>query len=185
MLPTEPDIDPRLLIALGHPVRQQILNRLVDAPADAVALVAELDIALPVVRRHLKVLLANDVIEAVGDDIESDSTVYRGMARPFLDDAHWRQLPPHRRAALFAMTLRRIAEQVRKSFPDGFGHERTHVSFTRLQVDHQGWEEMADLLAGVLEEAIQIEAESAERLAHAVHKEQFEAKLAILHFGRK
>ena len=183
MPPTESDVDPRLLAALGHPLRQQILINLVDAPASAATLASDLGVGLPAVRRHVKVLLANDVVEAV-DAGGADDTRYRAMARPFLDDAHWRQLAPHRRAALFAMTLRRVAAQVRGSFPDGFGHERSHVSFTRLQVDEQGWQEIADLLAGVLDEAIEIEAESAARIIGDPSAEQFEAKLAILHFGR-
>ena len=185
MPPTESDVDPRLLAALGHPLRQQILINLVDAPSSAVTLAADLGVGLPVVRRHLAVLLANDAVEAVDDDRKADDTRYRAMARPFLDDAHWRELPPHRRAALFAMTLRRIGAQVRQGFGEEFGHERTHVSFTRLQVDEQGWNELADLLAGVLEEAIEIEAESAARLMETAGGEQFESKLAIMHFGRR
>ena len=184
MPPTESDVDPRLLAALGHPLRQQILINLVDAPASVVTLAGDLAVGLPVVRRHIQVLLANDAVEAVDGDDHADDTRYRAMARPFLDDAHWRELPPHRRAALFAMTLRRIGTQVRTGFADEFCHERTHVSFTRLQVDEQGWNELADLLAGVLEEAMDIEAESAARLMRTPGAKPYGAKLAIMHFGR-
>lgn len=186
MMPIGSDVDPRLLLALGHPARQRIMIRLSDTPASAQTLAAELDLGMPSTRRHLAVLRANDAVEPVDEDGEPDAIRFRAMTRPFLDDAHWRELPPHRRAALFAMTLRQIFALVNKGFADGeFGHERTHVSTVRLHLDEQGWQELADLLAGALEEAMQIEAESADRLAQAPKAAQFESKLAILHFGRE
>ena len=185
MPPTEPDVDPRLLVALGHPVRQQMLMALSDAPATIASLAEQTAAGLPAVRRHMSVLLANDAVEPVDGEGEPDHRRYRLMVRPFLDDAHWRRLPAHRRRALFALTLRRIAVQVEKGLAaDGFGHEQTHVSLTRLQLDEQGWQELTDLLAGVLEEAMQIEADSAERIVAAKVPAPIESKLAILHFGR-
>ncbi len=186
MVPIESDVDPRLLLALGHPARQRIMIRLSDTPASTATLAAELELELVSARRHLAVLRANDAVEPVDEEGEPDAIRFRAMTRPFLDDAHWRELPPHRRAALFAMTLRRIFSLVSRGFAHGeFGHERTHVSSVRLHLDEQGWQELADLLAGVLEEAMQIEAESAERLGQAPDAAQYESKLAILHFGRE
>jgi DNA-binding transcriptional ArsR family regulator len=186
MPPADPDVDPRLLVALGHPVRQQMLMVLADTPATIAALAERTEAGLPAVRRHMSVLLANDAVEPVDSEGAPDERRYRLMIRPFLDDAHWRELPPHRRAALFAVTLRRIAAQVDKGLADeDFGHEQTHVSLTRLQLDEQGWQELTDLLAGVLEEAMQIEAESAERTVAGKIPAPIESKLAILHFGRR
>ena len=185
MLPIDSDIDPRLLVALGHPVRWQIVNVLADSPASIATLAKKLGAETPAVRRHLSVLLANDAVEPVDGEGDADDRRYRLMVRPFLDDAHWRQLAPHRRRALFAVTLRRIAEQVEKGLAaDDFDHEQTHISFTRLQLDEVGWQQLTDLLAGVVEEAMQIEAESAGRVVDGTGVAPIESKLAILHFGR-
>jgi hypothetical protein len=58
------------------------------------------------VRSHLDVLLDNDAVEA------ADGTSYRATIRPFLDDAHWAQLPVEVRRALFAQNIRWIVEDV-------------------------------------------------------------------------
>jgi len=186
MSSTDSEVDPRLLVALGHPFRQEVMMVLCGKPANAEEVAAITGVGMPAVRRHMHVLLANDVIEAVGESTHPDATRYRSMVRPFLDDAHWRRLPAHRRRALFAMTLRRIAVQVEQGMArDEFDHDQTHVSFSRLQLDEQGWQELTDLLAGAVEEAMQIEAESAGRLAARGEGATVESKLAIVHFGRR
>jgi DNA-binding transcriptional ArsR family regulator len=174
-----------LLIALGDPVRQQMLVELVDSPGSVASLARDIDAKVRTIRRHMKVLLANDAVEACEESDDPDETRYRPLVRPFLDDAHWRQLPPEQRRALIAMTLRRISEQVTQAVEaHGFDHEQTHVSFMRMHLDERGWQEMADLLAGVIEEAMQIEADCAGRRIQGSHAPQIASKLAILHFGR-
>ena len=85
---------------------------------------------------------------------------------------------------MFALTLRRLSQRIDDALASGgFGHVQTHVSFTRLLLDEQGWQEMSDLLAGVLEEAMQIEADAAERRG-AGGAEAFYTNLAVMHFGR-
>ena len=185
MTPLESDVDPRLLVALGHPVRQEMLLTMCDAPVSIARLSVRLDLPVRTIRRHINVLLANDTVEPAGDADEPDDVRYRTMVRPFLDDAHWRHLSPHRRRALFSLTLRRIAAHVESGMADGeFDDAQAHVSLTRCVLDERGWQEMADLLAGVIEEAMQIEADSVERLARAPEGAQIVGKLAILHFGR-
>ena len=89
-LPTESDVDPRLLAALGHPTRQQLAMALSDAPSSANELAERLGLTLAVVRRHLRVLLDNDAIEVASDALATDDDRrYRLMVRPFLVDAPW------------------------------------------------------------------------------------------------
>jgi DNA-binding transcriptional ArsR family regulator len=184
--PTESHVDPRILRALGHPVRQEMMISLCRRPASVNALARELDLRKSTVRRHFATLIANDAAEAVdGSDVPEDDRRYRAMIRPFLDDAHWERLPANRRQALFGVTLRHIARQIDRSLPaGGFSHAQTHVSFSRLLLDEQGWQEVTDLLAGVVEEVMEVEAECAQRRASGSADELSETNLAILHFGR-
>jgi DNA-binding transcriptional ArsR family regulator len=181
----EPDVDPRLLYALGDPVRHAVLTAIAETPTSASGASERLDLPVDEVRRHIVELLDCDAIELTdGDDVAPNARRYRAMIRPFLDDAHWRELPPDQRQAIFALTLRRLSARAQHALgTDGFGHVQTHVSFTRLLLDDQGWEEITDLLAGVLEEAMQIEAESAQRRAVG-GLEAYATNLAIMHFGR-
>ena len=182
----EPEIDPRILRALADPVRQEVLTSLSEAPSSAARLAHTLELPIATVREHLAALVDNDAAEAVDDiDTARDDRRYRAMLRPFLDDAHWRQLSGDQRQALFGLTLRGIARRIDEAkTADGFGHPQTHVSLTRLELDEQGWQELTDLLAGVLEEAMEIEADSADRRGRGESGELVGTNLAVLHFGR-
>jgi predicted ArsR family transcriptional regulator len=180
----EPEVDPRLLYALADPVRHEVLTEIAVAPASAGAVAGNLGLPLTDVRDHLRALIRNDALEPIdGSDVDADERRYRATIRPFLDDAHWEQLAPERRRELFALTLRVLTRRFGDALDAGMlDHVQTHVSVTRLQLDEQGWQELTDLLAGVLEEAMQIEAESLSRLAEG--GPTFSTNLAMLYFGR-
>jgi hypothetical protein len=184
--PADPDVDPRILEALGDPVRQRIVTAISGTPGGATALAEQLGAPVEEIRRQLDVLVACDAIEPVdGPDAPAEHRRYRAMVRPFLDDAHWAALPPERRQALFDLTLRDIETRIAEARAvGGFGHVQTHVSHSRLMLDEQGWQEISDLLAGVLEEAMEIEADCAERQARGASEQLSGSILAMLHFGR-
>jgi DNA-binding transcriptional ArsR family regulator len=178
---TTPRIDKRLLVALGDPTRQRVLTLLNERVATASQISGELDIPEPEVISHLDVLLENDAIE----ETDGDERTYRATIRPFLDDAHWAELPVEVRRALFAQNIRQIVEHLAPALAaDGFDDPRTHVSLTRIDLDSQGWDEVADLLAGVLEEVMAIHAESMDRVARGESKRTIPAELVVLHFQR-
>jgi DNA-binding transcriptional ArsR family regulator len=178
-------VDPRILRALRHPIRQRIVSSLCGTPASALELAEQLELPLSRIRRHLRVLIENDAVEQVdGGGEGEDERRYRTMMRAFLDDAHFAQLPPERRELLNGLTLRDIARRIDDGMANGgFRHEQTHVSLTRLLLDEEGWQQTVDLLAGVLEEIMMIESESAERSAQT-GEELAGSVFAILHFGK-
>ena len=184
--PADPDVDPRILQALGDPLRQRIVTMLSESPAGARSLAEQLTVPVETVRAQLDVLVRCDAVEAAdGEEVPADLRRYRAMLRPFLDDAHWRALPPERRQGLFDLTLSDIATRISEARAvAGFGHVQTHVSLTRLMLDEQGWQEISDLLAGVLEEVMEIEAECAGRQAGGAPEPLYGSNLAMLHFGR-
>lgn len=179
-----PQVDKRLLLALGDPARQRVLTLLNERVATAAQISGELDIPQREVVSHLDVLLENDAIEATDGDPDDD-TVYRATIRPFLDDAHWAELPVDVRRALFAQNIRQIVEHLAPALADdGFDDPKTHVSLTRIDLDHQGWDEVADLLAGVLEEVMDIHADSVDRVTRGESESTIPAELVVLHFQR-
>ena len=179
-----PQVDKRLLLALGDPARQRVLTLLNERVATAAQISGELDIPQREVVSHLGVLLENDAIEASDGDPDDD-TAYRATIRPFLDDAHWAELPVDVRRALFAQNIRQIVEHLAPALADdGFDDPKTHVSLTRIDLDHQGWDEVADLLAGVLEEVMDIHADSVDRVTRGESESTIPAELVVLHFQR-
>src|SRR6185503_14391880 len=103
--PVSPQVDERLLRALGHPTRQRVLTLLNERVATPPEIAHELGLAEQEVESHLRVLLENDAIEA-GGEAGSPRTWYRATIRPFLDDDHWARLPLDARRALIAQTVR-------------------------------------------------------------------------------
>jgi DNA-binding transcriptional ArsR family regulator len=179
-----PQVDKRLLLALGDPARQRVLTMLNERVATASQISGELDIPQLEVDSHLDVLLENDAIEASDGDPEDD-TAYRATIRPFLDDAHWAELSVDVRRALFAQNIRQIIEHLAPALADdGFDDPKTHVSLTRIDLDPQGWDEVADLLAGVLEEVMDIHADCMDRVTRGESECAIPAELVVLHFQR-
>jgi DNA-binding transcriptional ArsR family regulator len=180
--PANPHIDERLLRALGDPTRQRVVTMLNERVATAPEIARELGIPEPEVASHLAVLVENDAVE------RSDGPAgawYRATIRPFLDDAHWAQLPVDVRRALFVQIIGQIMEHLAPALAaGGFDDPKAHVSLTRLDLDRRGWEEVADLLAGVLEEIMDIHSESVDRMTRGESTATVPAELVVLHFQR-
>ncbi|HET9508113.1 MAG TPA: helix-turn-helix domain-containing protein [Gaiellaceae bacterium] len=181
-------VDERIVKSLGHPLRQRILHVLSEGVASPNQIAQRLGEPLGNVSYHVKILLENDAIELVETRPVRGAIehFYRGTMRPFLDDAHWAQLPLATRRTIFAQKLEQIGEHVTAAaMANGFDRVETHVSWTPLQLDEQGWHDMAEVLVGVLAEAARIEAESLERLAAAGDSAQpIRSEVAIQHFER-
>lgn len=181
-------VDERIVKSLGHPLRQRILHVLSEGVASPNHIAQRLGEPLGNVSYHVKILLENDAIELVETRPVRGAIehFYRGTMRPFLDDTHWAQLPLATRRTIFAQKLEQIGEHVTAAaMANGFDRVETHVSWTPLQLDEQGWHEMADVLVHVLEDAARIEAESLERLAEAGESAQpIRSEVAIEHFER-
>jgi DNA-binding transcriptional ArsR family regulator len=176
---TPPQVDRRLLVALGDPARQRVLTVLNERVATAAQISSELGMPEAEVVSHLEVLLENDAIEA------SEGTSFRATIRPFLDDAHLEQLPLEVRRALFAQNLRQIVEHLTSALAeDGFDDPRTHVSLTRMDLDRRGWDDVADLLAAALDRVMEIHAESVDRVRRGASHSAIPAELVVMHFRR-
>src|SRR5919199_9581 len=106
-------VDTRLLRALGDPARQRILTVLNERVATVGEIAVEVDMDLVDVQDHLLALIADDAVECVGHG------AYRAAIRPFLDDAHWAQLPVETRRLLFAQNLRQILDHVEPALAGG------------------------------------------------------------------
>lgn len=181
-------VDERIVKSLGHPLRQRILHVLSEGVASPNQIAQRLGEPLGNVSYHVKILLENDAIELVETRPVRGAIehFYRGTMRPFLDDAQWAQLPLATRRTMFAQKLRETGEHLTAAgMANGFDRTETHVSWTPLQLDEQGWKDMAALLLGVLDEAARIEAESLERLAAAGESaETIRSEVSIQHFER-
>lgn len=183
-------IDPRLLKALGHPLRQRILGVLNDRVASPVEISRELGDPLGNVSYHVKMLEELEAIELVRTAPVRGTLehFYRATRRVELDDAHWARLPLSVRRKLFDQTLQAIWQQVVDAADGtGFDSPRAHVSVTELELDEQGYDEIVGILTATLERLIAAQASVYDRLATepaAASAELRKTAVAMLHFDR-
>lgn len=185
----EVGVEPRLIKALGHPLRQRILIALNTRVASPSELSKELGEPLGNVSYHVKILAECEAIELVKTAPVRGAVehFYRAQVRPYFDDESWASLPLSARRALFDDTLQAIwnhlAEAARAG---GLDDPENHISWTTLEFDDEAYEAMIEQLRITLERAMELQGEATNRLAELPpeEREAHRTELAIMHFHR-
>lgn len=162
-------VDQRLVKALAHPLRVEILTILNERMASPNELSKELDEGLSQVSYHVKVLKDFDCIEMVKTEPRRGAVehYYRATERSFLPDSEWKSLPDSIKPGVSWSAFKMIIDDVVAAIKGGSFNARddVHMSSTPGFVDEQGWEESVELINETLEKVIKIHAGSAKRLA--------------------
>jgi hypothetical protein len=109
---------------------------------------------------------------------------YRATARPTLDEDQWRTLPSSLRRELSGETLAEVVEDVRAAWDAGtLDDPELIVSRTPIELDERAFKKLNRLLSRMLDQALQIAADSAGRHGEK-RTDVFPTELAILHFKR-
>lgn len=182
-------IDPKLVKAIGHPVRHSLLMALNERVASPSDLADELGEPIGKVAYHVRILLDLGAIELVREERRRGAIehYYRATMRPFFDDRQWAVLPVQTRRGIFDQNLRRISEDVAAAAAaGGFDNVEAHVSWTPLDLDQEGFDEVVELLNGALERVLEIQAEAAGRQAERGEDRpgSIATEVAFLHFER-
>jgi DNA-binding transcriptional ArsR family regulator len=178
-------VDPRLAKALAHPLRARILVVLNEQVASPNEIAGMLDERLPNVSYHVRALVDLECIELVRTAQRRGATehYYRALRRPFFSDRDWKRLPRSARQALADVGLQLIWDDVSQAIEAGTLDARPdmHMSRSSLVLDEQGWGELRDALAGLLEETDRIGRRSEARLAKS-GEGGIPTKLVLMHF---
>lgn len=182
-------IDPKLVKAIAHPVRHSLLMALNEGVASPSELAQELGEPIGKVAYHVRILLDLGAIELVREERRRGAIehYYRAIMRPFFDDRQWAVLPVQTRRGIFDQYLRRISEGVAAAgAAGGFDNPEAHVSRTPLDLDQEAFDDVVELLNGVLDRLLEIQAEAAGRQAAlgADGPGSIATEVAILHFER-
>ena len=174
MMPTVDLGDPQLVKALTHPLRGQILRRLEDRTASPSALAEELGAPLGNVAYHVRQLASLGLIELVRTTPRRGAIEHEYRAvqpqSPMSEEA-WERLPRSVRDAMTAAVLDEVANDVvAAAAAGGFDRDDAHVHHLGLDLDEQGWRELAAALAELRERARAVEAQSAERAAEGARR---------------
>ena len=160
--------DQRVVKALAHPLRVQILGLLEQQTASPSELAAELRVPLGNVSYHVRQLQSFGLIRLVRTTPRRGSIEhhYELVARPDITDQAWDGLPDIVKHAMIGAALAPLGRMVNDAaVAGGFSRREAHLSRTALTLDDEGWREVSNLLVGMFDKLAAIEQESIERLA--------------------
>lgn len=164
-------VDMKLFKALRHPLRVRVLKVLNERASSPTKLADELNENLGNVSYHVKVLEKLDQIELV-DTAQRRGAVehfYRGIRRVLISHDAFAKFDPHIQHDVVVETFEQIIDDASHSAAAGSFSDRpdSHVSWTGMSLDDDGWSELQTLLAEVLERAFGIEAAALARMQNA------------------
>lgn len=166
----------KLLAALRIPERWRILVVLSERPATPKELKEELlkdglGSRLEVVSRHCRVMRDEGLIDLMDTDWRrgAQQHIYRAVVRPIISTEMWEQLPPLIREMYDGTVAQDGINDVAAAFAAGtFSSVTTNANVrTPLVLDEKGMERVAEAAEEFVDFLLEVQAESAGRLAVA------------------
>lgn len=170
MKPATDISDPRVVKALNHPLRVEILRAIEVDRASPVELSRRLDAPLGVVSYHVRVLADLGLIKLVKRTPRRGAVEhhYEAKAPVLLDDNVWKALPKAARRARNVPLLEQAGAAVETAVRAGaFDADSAHLTLTTATLDERGQADLASELGKVAERIEKIAAASAKRLGAA------------------
>jgi len=168
--PTEA-IDQRLVRALAHPLRVQILEVLTDRVASPNLIAEELDTGLSHVAYHTRALDRFGCLELVETAQRRGATEHYYKAKPhaFIGDQAWRKVPRSVRSAVTGASLQTFMDKAVTALEAGTIDDREDTTFSWMPVhlDDEGWSEVTGILAKATERILAAQAAADRRAAES------------------
>jgi DNA-binding transcriptional ArsR family regulator len=179
-------IDQDLIYGLGHPLRVRCLALLCDEPSSPRRLSDALDENLSSVAYHMGILRDTGLIELVETRPVRGAVehIYRPVYPLILPEGLWSALPKPARQKIYADVLVDIDNDVTSSVKAETFDARDdfHVSWTPLRLDELGCQKLAEKADRWLEEMVEVQSESAQRLGEDEDAECIPISAALLIF---
>ncbi len=158
----EAALDVKLMKALGHPLRQrilQVLDRDVEASPKQIA--ETIDEPLANVGYHVRFLAKLDAIEQVRVEPGEKSMehFYRAKVRPVLDEESWSRIPEHVRASLLGQTFQQIWQNSARGVSEGGGMDdlRTAAAWSAFRLTDDAFAELSRMVEDLMDKAKALE----------------------------
>ena len=167
-----------------------MLEALNEGEASPAQLARRFGEAVNLVAYHMRILAQAGAVELVRTEPRRGSVehYYRATMRPTFADREWARLPLETRRAVLDAEVNKILRDIRAAAgSSGFEHPKAHVSWTALDLDREGIDEVAELLAGVVGELLDIQARAAGRQStrQGAKESLLPTEVAMLHFERR
>ena len=159
--------DPRLVKALAHPLRVQILSTLEDRIASPSDLAAELDAPLGNVSYHVRTLADLGLVKLVKRRTRRGAVehYYQARGRAQVSDRAWAQVPGVVKRSMVAVALEQAVDHAgAAAAAGGFDGELSNLSRQSARLDSQGFAELSKAVAKLHDELAAIQQRSDKRL---------------------
>jgi DNA-binding transcriptional ArsR family regulator len=184
MKPLSHVTDPRMVKALAHPLRVQILDALESRTASPSEIADRLDAPIGNVSYHVRKLEALGVLKLVKETPRRGAVehYYRVETRPSVQGEAWAGTPDVVKEAFLSAMLGNIARQVNAAATGGgFGND-SHVSRLPLTMDPKGFKQAAAAYQKLVDRLKEIEEGSRKRLAKADHQGEMQTMAVLMLF---
>jgi DNA-binding transcriptional ArsR family regulator len=178
--------DSRLVKAIAHPLRLQILTTLNERVASPSEIATELGTPLSNTSYHVRQLANLGFVELVDRAARRGAIehYYTASVRPTITDDAWAKVPEILKRAMVASGLEQgVAQMAAAAEAGGFDREDVHYSRTAGRLDREAWAAVSAELAGVLERLDRIVAESEARLDADPDAESDDATVMMVLFA--
>jgi DNA-binding transcriptional ArsR family regulator len=162
--------DPRLVKALAHPLRVQILSVLEDRVASPSDIATELAVPLGNVSYHVRTLADLGLLTLVKRRTRRGAVehYYQALARPQVSERAWAQVPDIVKRSIVGAALEQAVQHAAAAAANGgFDGDGAQLARTSHSLDRQGLTEAAGALARMQKEVEQIERRCAKRVKAA------------------
>jgi DNA-binding transcriptional ArsR family regulator len=186
MKPQSDISDPRIIKALTHPLRIQILAALDERTASPSELADELEAPLGNVSYHVRQLAGLGLIKLVKRTPRRGAIEhhYKAVGRPQISDDAWAGTSATVKDAVVGAALGDLGSAVTAAAAaGGFSRTDAHLTRTQLKVDAKGWKDIDKELNATLARLQRISDDSAKRLAKAGADGGESATVAMMLFG--
>jgi DNA-binding transcriptional ArsR family regulator len=162
-------VDRTIGSVVAHPLRSRCLTRLAEVTASPAELAIEFRKPLSDVSYHVATLLKAGAIELVGERPVRGSIqhFYRAISMPYVDTAENAEMSLDDRLAFARLTIQLAAADVTIALDAKTLNRRAdaHVVRIPMVVDEDGWGELAELYAEMVERIFAVRAASDQRRA--------------------
>jgi DNA-binding transcriptional ArsR family regulator len=186
MKPQSDISDPRIIKALTHPLRIQILAALDERTASPSELADELGAPLGNVSYHVRQLAGLGLIKLVKRTPRRGAIEhhYKAVARPQITDDAWAGTSATVKDAVVGAALGDVGSAVTSAAAaGGFSRPDAHLARTQITVDERGWKDLDKELNATLGRVQKISDDSAKRLAKAGDDAAQPATVVTMLFG--
>jgi DNA-binding transcriptional ArsR family regulator len=177
--------DPRLVKALAHPLRVSILSALEHRVASPSELAEELDVPLPNLSYHIRMLVQLDMLKLVKTRPRRGAIehYYQAKGRVSVTDKAWGEVPTLVKEAMVSASLRQVGEYVDAAAArGGFDATESHLSRQPVKLDERGWKELSKKMEALFKDVQRIQAEADKRRKDSDHLDEIDAGIVLMLF---